>query len=206
LHIGLVGARILTLALKYPGTFMPYRKKKLSKSRQSHFPEFINQIISAATASPPGRAKPSAIRCFKKPGHHQCPGRAIVHETASGEIEWQCSSCKVAGSIIGWQGCWADLSDLRLEDGEFHFEIVLPELEYDILKKYLVAESEADIVTYSAVYLAGNVILKASDIDLKVLADILASKAKLETKTRMRELLLRVLKAIQAALGESSTG
>jgi len=185
---------------------MPYRKKKLSKSRQSHFPEFINQIISTATSSPRGQAKLSAIRCFKKPGHDQCPGRIIVHEIDSGEIEWKCSSCKFAGSINSWQGCWADLSDIRLEEGEFHFEIVLPELDYDILNKYLVAEPEADIVTYSAVYSDGNVILKASDIDLKVLADILTSKAKLETKTRMRELVSKVLRAIQVALGESSIG
>jgi hypothetical protein len=184
---------------------MAFSKKKSSKPRQSQFPKFIHQVVSSATACPQGREKPSAIPCWKKPGHRKCPGRIIVSEEKTGEIEWKCPSCRVFGTITGWQGGWADLSDLRMDDGKFHFEIELSVPDYDRLQKYLSIEPEADLVIYSAIYSQGNVILRASDFDLKVFADILSFDAVLESKASDSLLLSRVLKGIKVALGEWST-
>jgi hypothetical protein len=125
-----------------------------------------------------------------------------VREEKTGEIEWKCPSCKVSGTIIGWQGGWADLSDLRMDDGEFHFEIELSVTDYDRLQKYLSMEPEAELVIYSAIYSQGNVILRASDIDLKVFADILSFDTVLESNGSDNLLLSRVLKGIKVALGE----
>ena len=89
--------------------------------------DFIGDVVCAATVSPKGKLKQSAVRCQKRPGHRKCPGRIIVCEQANGDVEWECSSCDYSGVIRGWQDGWFDLSEFREFDKPPYFELILTE-------------------------------------------------------------------------------
>lgn len=159
--------------------------------------QYIGEIISAATASPRGHRKHSAIRCRRRPGHRRCPGRIVVCARDDGYIEWERSSCADRGVIHNWQSSPRNLSRWRPQEGEANFEVVLTEQEYDELKNCLVAFSEDDRIIYGATYTGESIILRASGEDLDEFAGCLAFNANREENRRRQ----RILDRIEAVLG-----
>ena len=166
--------------------------------------EFIGDVVSAATISPKGKRRQSAIRCTKRPGHRKCPGRIIVCEKANGEIEWECSSCNYKGMIHGWQGGWSDLSDFRDSGEPPYFELVLTERQYDELKKCLKMDIEGDEVIYGATYTKEGIVLRTDHIEMKSFANILIFKLK-EKGHCKRHILEQVLNGILTLLGRQNS-
>ena len=167
--------------------------------------DFIGDIVCAATVSPRGKRKHSAIRCTRRPGHRTCPGRIIVCEQVNGDIEWECSSCDYKGVIRGWQGGWNDLGDFRDSGEPPFFELVLTEQQYDELKKRLAMDLECDDIIYRATYSKEGVVLRACSADMKALATCLAFKIR-EKGNFNRRILRQVHAGIQALLGRCNSG
>ncbi len=168
--------------------------------------KYIDGIISAATAGPKGQRVHSAICCIRRPRHHRCPGRIFVSEKDNGDIEWECPSCRSSGVIRGWRGGWSDLSKLRVQDERPGFEILLPEHEYDELKKHLSTEFETDNIIYGATYTGEGIVVRANRIDIEIFAGILASKMHREKNSRYREVFVRALNCVEAVLGRYNSG
>ena len=166
--------------------------------------KYIDGIISAATSGPQDQRMHSAICCIRKPRHHRCPGRIFVSEKDNGDIEWECPSCGSSGVIRGWQGGWSDLSELREQDERPCFEILLPEQEYDALKKGLSEEFETDNIIYGATYTEKGIILRGNRIDLAIFAEILVFKISGDKKSRYRPIFVQVLNYIDAVFGHWS--
>lgn len=168
--------------------------------------EYIDEVILAATASPKGLWKQSAVRCRRKPRHRKCPGRLLVCERDNGDIEYRCQCCSENGVIRGWQGSLSDLSELREESHGPGFEVVLAEREYDELKRALAGDIESDGIIYGATYIKNGIILRASAIDIKAFADCLAYDANHTENPRHRRIIGQVLHRVQALLGNWSLG
>lgn len=198
LHLVLLKDRMSVMGSNYQKAAMKRRERDpLGPARR--MAEFIGDVVSAATISPKGKRKRSAVRCRRRPGHRKCPGRIIVCEQVNGEIEWQCPSCNGMGVIHGWQGGWSDLSELRETGEQPGFEVMLTERRYDELKKCLMMDMEWDDIMYAATYTTEGIILRAGGRDMKAFADYL-SKSR-EHKTTSRRVLTEVLNGIQTVLG-----
>jgi hypothetical protein len=167
--------------------------------------DFIGDVVCAATVSPKGKRKQSAIRCRRRPGHRKCLGRIIVCEQVNGDIEWECSSCEYRGVIRGWQGGWSDLSDFQDSGEPPFFELILTEQQYDELKKILTMDLECDDIIYGAVYSKEGIVLRACGVDMKALANCLAFKIK-EHGNFNRRILRQVQTGIQTLLGRWNSG
>jgi hypothetical protein len=167
--------------------------------------EFIGDVVCAATVSPKGKSKHSAIRCRRRPRHKACPGRIIVCEQDNGDIEWACSSCDFKGVIRGWQGDWSDLSDFRDPGEPPFFELVVTEKQYYELKKTLVMDLECDDIIYRASYSKQGIVLRACGVDMKSLATFLAFKIR-ESGNFNRRILREVNTGIQVLLGRWNSG
>jgi hypothetical protein len=74
--------------------------KEMHKEGREHA-SFLALIIDAATKDYPPPTKSTEIRCMMK----KCTGTIEIGVNAREEvIEWQCTKCKEAGKISGWQG------------------------------------------------------------------------------------------------------
>jgi hypothetical protein len=167
--------------------------------------EFIGDVVSAATVSPKGNYKQSAIRCTRRPGHRKCPGRIIVCEKNNGDIEWECSSCDYKGTIRGWQGGWSDLSDFRDSSEPPYFELVLTERQYDELKICFKTDIDCDEIIYSATPSKEGIVLRADYIDMKSFANSLIFKLK-ERGDYKRKILMQILNGVRTVLGHWNSG
>ena len=163
--------------------------------------QYIGEIISAATASPKGYRKHSAVRCRRRPGHRRCPGRMVVCGRDDGYIEWECPSCADKGVIHNWQSSPWNLSRWRPQEGGPNFEVVLTEQEYDELKNCLVTSPEDDRIIYGATYTGESIILRASGEDFDEFAGYLAFNANHEGNRRRQLILDHILDRIEAVLG-----
>jgi len=167
--------------------------------------EYIGEVISAATASPKGQWKHSAVRCRRKPGHRKCPGRILVCERGNGDIEWECPSCGALGVIRNWQGSWDDLSEMRVEGEQPSFEIVLSEKEHEEVKKCLNKDPESDIIIYGAAHTKEGIVLRATGEDMQDFTDILKFYANHEENSKRRRIVDQVLNRLEALLGRWSS-
>jgi len=180
---------------------MPNRKRDPS-GPACGMAEYIDEVIAAATSTPTGQWKHSAVRCFRRPGHRKCPGRARVRERDDGYIEWECPSCDATGTIQGWEKSFYNLSEIREESGQPGFEIAITEQEYDELKKCLYMEPEWDGIIFGATWTPDGIVLRAGAEDFKDFAECLASHASSERNKRRRYILKRVLDGIEELFGE----
>lgn len=114
--------------------------------------EYLREVISAASASPPGHWKQSAVRCRRRPRHRKCPGRIRVRETNDDSIEWVCPVCQDQGTVCNWKGSPHDLSEFRGQGNHPRFEVILTDREYDEVKKCLGMDPEGDRIIYGATY------------------------------------------------------
>lgn len=181
------------------------RKKRDVLGPANRMAEFIADVVSAATVSPKGKLKHSAIHCWRRPGHKKCQGNIIVCERLNGDIEWECSSCKTGGVIRGWKGGWSDLSDFRDYDKPPYFELVLNEQQYDELKRHLAMDLECDEIIYGATYSKQGILLRACGTDMKSLKICLEYKIK-ERGNFNRRILRQVLTGVQSLLGQWNSG
>jgi hypothetical protein len=163
--------------------------------------KYIDEVIAAATSSPKGQWKHSAVRCFRRPGHRKCPGRVRVRERDDSYIEWECPSCSAAGTIQGWQRSLYNLSEIREEPRQPGFEIILTEQEYDGLKKCLTMEPEWDGIIFGATWTPDGIVLRADAEDFEDFAECLTSHASCERNPRRRHILERILNGIEELLG-----
>jgi hypothetical protein len=169
----------------------------------SRFYKFIEEVISSATAGQKGQWNHSAVSCPKKPGHHKCPGHILVWEMSDDDIEWKCPACGIQGTIRGWQGSWANLSDLRLPDKQPGFEILLSEREYRDLKKRLVMEPGVDNIIYRATWSKEGILLRVIFTEMQGFADILDYAVDCEEKPA--RIIIKVLDCIKAIQGKWSS-
>ncbi len=181
------------------------RKKRNILGPANRMAAFIGDVVSAATVSPRGKKKRSAIHCWRRPRHKICPGHIIVCERFDGIIEWECSSCKTNGVIHGWQGGWSDLSDFRDYDEPPYFELVLTEQQYRELKNCTVADLDCDEIIYGATFSKQGIIIRACAVDMESLKLYLENKIKQPGNFNHR-ILLQVLTGIYALLGQWNTG
>jgi hypothetical protein len=166
--------------------------------------EYLGEVISAGSASPPGHWKQSAVRCRKRPKRRKCLGRIQVRETSDGSIEWVCPVCQDQGIVHNWKGSPHDLSKFREQGDQPSFEVVLTEQEYDEVKKCLVMDPEGDRIICSATYTSEGIVLRASGEGLDDFAGYLAFEVNHEENRRRQRVLGRVLDRVEAVLGESS--
>lgn len=155
--------------------------------------EYVGHIILAASASPPGSWKQSAVRCRRRPKRRKCPGRLRVRENSSGSIEWVCPACQSQGVIHNWQGSFEDLSLVRDRAMGPSFEIVVTEPEYDQIARCLTIDPESDRIIHGATWTPEGIILRASGEDLEEFAGLLAFEANHEEDGRRRRVLDQVL-------------
>ena len=176
-----------------------------SSHSNSHEPsEYTGEIISAASSSPPGRWRQSAVRCRKRPKRRKCSGRIRVRETGDGTIEWVCPVCGDNGIIYNWQGCPYDLSKYREQGNRPKFEVILTGQEYDEVKRCLFLAPESDRIICGAAYTSDGIIIGASAEELDDLAGYLAAESNHEENMKRQRILDRVLERIEAVLGDIS--
>jgi hypothetical protein len=166
--------------------------------------EYMGEVISAASSSPPGRWKQSAIRCRRRPKHRRCLGRIQVRDASDDSIEWICPVCQDHGVIYNWKGSPYDLSKFREQGEQPNFEVILTEQEYDELKKCLVMDPEGDRIIYGATYTSKGIILRASGENLDDFAGYLAFEVNHEENRGRQRVLERVLDRVEAVLGKWS--
>jgi len=167
-------------------------------------PEYVGEIVSAASSSPPEHWKHSAVRCRRRPKRRKCPGHLSVREASDGSIEWVCPMCQDQGVIHNWKGSPHDLSKFREQRNQPALEITLTDEEYDELKRCLVMDPEGDRIIYGAIYTSEGIVLRASGEDLDNFAGYLAFEVNHEENRKRQRILERVLDRVEAALGEWS--
>ena len=76
--------------------------------------EYLGSIIEKASLFLPERWEETNMRCRRRPGRQQCPGRIHVRigKEDPPEIRWECPRCEENGIIRNWQGSAWDLADV----------------------------------------------------------------------------------------------
>lgn len=67
--------------------------------------------IIAAASRAASNFEPSDVPCRKRTGAQRCPGQILLHRARPEDrIDWECASCREAGTIQGWRGTPWDLT------------------------------------------------------------------------------------------------
>jgi len=81
------------------------------------FAAYLGDVVSAASAHPPGEVIATGLACHRRPGCKPCSGKLLVRRAeAAARIEWACPACSDEGVISGWEGSPWDLSPALATD------------------------------------------------------------------------------------------
>jgi len=162
------------------------------------------EVIYAASVSPTGEWKYSAVRCRLGPGHRRCLGRVRVRPRDD-QIEWTCPVCNDHGVITHWKDSPYDLCTLREVPNRPTLAVTMPDEEYDEVSRCDVLDPESTAVVYRASPTGEGIVLKATAEDFEILAEFLSFEANHEVRRKRRQALDRAVARIHAILQEVSS-
>ena len=80
---------------------------------------FYRDLASVGSLASSGPARPTPIRCRKRPGHRPCQGLLRVRRRdLPAAIEWSCPQCEGSGEIKGWEGTDAEMNAVNEFDDD----------------------------------------------------------------------------------------
>lgn len=166
--------------------------------------EQLGDLVSAATAGDAVTAWESALPCRRRPGHHACPGRMVLHRDfeVSVPIRWQCSGCGDQGRISNWADSPFDLRLRRLARAEPVHETLIPTDVAATLRELHLLDVDCQRLVFRIYpHATGEVVLPATKDGLEELIGSVAAEANHETDRRRRRRLDVAFEALNDAVG-----
>lgn len=164
--------------------------------------EHLTSVVRAATASDPGVAWVSALRCRRRPGRRVCPGFIEVLRTdIPASIHWQCVSCGDEGAISGWEGSPFDLRTGSNDGGPGEvIRVVISSAVAATLRSLVVVDSAGERLIFAARVLDGCVVLQGDLDDLDELIGYVAAEANHEPDRRRQKQLDTAFDVLRVAI------
>ena len=178
-------------------------EKKNPKSRIC--PNYLAEIVSAATMAPPGMEFNTSLRCRRRPKRKPCQGhiRLLLQEVPP-ELQWWCSECSDNGTIKNWKGIPWDRSRLHWEDSKkdtTYYKIHLREEEYSLLAEIAIVEPQAHSFVENAIQINAEYLLVGAAHVINDVIGYIAFEANHETNKRRQRALDCIYEKIRKTIG-----